>query len=110
MHAKLLQSRLTLCNPVGHHPPGKNTGVGCHALLQGISPIQESNLHLLRLTCIARWVFFFNFLFIYFSSTGVLLPTHLPPPSCLHAQSCNPMDCSPPGSTVHGLFQARILE
>ena len=23
---------------------------------------------------------------------------------------CNPMDCSPPGSTVHGIFQARILE
>ncbi|KAB0377187.1 hypothetical protein FD755_011631, partial [Muntiacus reevesi] len=25
--------------------PGKNTGVGCHALLQGISPAQESNLY-----------------------------------------------------------------
>ena len=23
--------------------PGKNPGVGCHALLQGIFPIQESN-------------------------------------------------------------------
>ena len=23
---------------------------------------------------------------------------------------CNPMDCSPPGSSVHGLFQARTLE
>ena len=39
-----------------------------------------------------------------------MLPTHLPPPSCTHAQSCDPMDCSPPGSSVHGLFQARILE
>ena len=32
----------------------------------------------------------------------------------LFAQSyptlCNPMDCSPPGSSVHGLLQARILE
>ena len=28
--------------------PGKNTGVGCHALLQGIFPTQGSNLHLLR--------------------------------------------------------------
>ena len=27
--------------------PGKNTGVGCHALLQGIFPIQESNPGLL---------------------------------------------------------------
>ena len=30
------------------------------------------------------------------------------------AQSCltlsNPMDCSPPGSSVHGMFQARGLE
>ena len=23
---------------------------------------------------------------------------------------CNPMDCSPPGSSIHGIFQARILE
>ena len=43
-------------------------------------------------------------------------------PCCLHlsflicevAQSCptlcNPMDCSPPGSSIHGILQARILE
>ena len=33
---------------------------------------------------------------------------------CVHAQLCltlcNPMDCSPPGSSVHGISQARILE
>ena len=23
---------------------------------------------------------------------------------------CNPMDCSPPGSSIHGIFQARVLE
>ena len=23
---------------------------------------------------------------------------------------CNPVDCSPPGSSVHGIFQARVLE
>ena len=28
--------------------PGMNTGVGCHFLLQGIFPIQKSNLHLLH--------------------------------------------------------------
>ena len=28
--------------------------------------------------------------------------------SCLTL--CNPMDCSPPGCSVHGIFQARILE
>ena len=25
-------------------------------------------------------------------------------------QLCDPIDCSPPGSSVHGIFQARILE
>ena len=37
--------------------------------------------------------------------------------TCVHAQSlqscmtlCNPMDCSLPGSSVHGTSQARILE
>ena len=33
---------------------------------------------------------------------------------CVRAQSylalCDPMDCSPPGSSVHGIFQARTLE
>ena len=28
--------------------------------------------------------------------------------SCLTI--CNPMDCIPPGSSVHGILQARILE
>jgi hypothetical protein len=31
---------------------GNNTGVGCHALLQGIFPTQGSNLHLL---CLLHW-------------------------------------------------------
>ena len=36
--------------------------------------------------------------------------------TCMHAQSClcstlcDPMNCSLPGSSVHGIFQARILE
>ena len=30
-----------------HDFPGKNTGVGCHALLQGIFPNQGSNLSLM---------------------------------------------------------------
>ena len=42
----------TLCDPMDCSPPGssvhgdlpgKNTGVGCHALLQGIFPTQRSN-------------------------------------------------------------------
>ena len=34
--------------------------------------------------------------------------------TCVHAYLCltlgNPMDCSSPGSSVHGIFQVRILE
>ena len=30
--------------------------------------------------------------------------------SLSHVQLCDPMDCSPPGSSVHGIFQATILE
>ena len=46
------QSCQTLCDSMNHSPPGspvhvdspsKNTGVGCHALLQGIFPTQGSN-------------------------------------------------------------------
>ena len=59
------------------HPwdsPGKNTGVGCHFLLQCIKVKSESEV----------------------------------------SQSCltlgYPMDCSLPGSSIHGIFQARVLE
>ena len=59
------------------HPwdsPGKNTGVGCHFLLQCIKVKSESEV----------------------------------------AQSCptlsNFMDCSLSGSSVHGIFQVRVLE
>ena len=57
----LLQSCLTLRGPMNPLPakllcpwgsPGKNTGVGCHALLQGTSPTQGLNLHLL---CFLHW-------------------------------------------------------
>ena len=54
--------------------PGKNTGVGCHFLLQCRKVKSESE--------VAQ--------------------------SCLTL--CNPMDCSLPGSSVHGVFQARVLE
>ena len=54
--------------------PGKNTGVGCHFLLQCMKLKSESEV----------------------------------------AQSCptlrDPMDCSLPGSSVHGISQARVLE
>ena len=56
--ARLLLSCPTLCDPMDCSPPGssvrgfflgKNTGVGCHSLLQGILPTQGSNLSLLHL-------------------------------------------------------------
>ena len=60
LHAQL-QSCPTFCNPKDCNPPssyvhgdspGKNTGVGCHALLQGIFLTQESSPHLL---CLLQW-------------------------------------------------------
>ena len=56
-YAKSLQSCLTLCDPMDYslpgssYPwdfPGKNTGVGCHFLLQGIFQTEGLNLGLLH--------------------------------------------------------------
>ena len=78
-YAKSLQSCPTLCDPIDGCPrpwdsPGKNTGVGCHFLLQCMKVKSESEV----------------------------------------TQSCptlsDPMDCSLPGSSIHGIFQARVLE
>ena len=60
VHAHSLQLCPTFCDPVDYSlpgssvhgdSPGKNTGVGCHALLQGIFPIQgrSTSLSLLAL-------------------------------------------------------------
>ena len=54
--------------------PSKNTGVGCHFLLQCMKVKSDSEV----------------------------------PQSCLTLR--DPMDCSPRGSPVHGIFQARVLE
>ena len=57
MCAKLLQLCPTLCNPMDRSLPGSsvqgvepglNTGVGCHALLQGLFPTQRLNPYLLH--------------------------------------------------------------
>ena len=57
------QSCLTLCNPldcslpgssVRGDSPGKNTGVGCHVLLQGIFPTQVPNPGLLH----CKWILY----------------------------------------------------
>ena len=70
--------------------PSKNTGAGSHFLLQEIFPTQGSNLSLLHY----RWIVY------QLSYQGkpkiVCLVIH----SCLTL--CDPMNCSPPGSSVHG--------
>ena len=97
---------LNLCNPmdcslpgssVHGNSPGKNTGVGCHALLQGIFPSQGSNPGLphgrqilYHLSHQESWWWWFN-------------------PSVM-SNSLRPHNCNLPGSSVHGVFQARILE
>ena len=81
--AKSLQSCTTLCDPTRRQPtrlprpwdsPGKNTGVGCHVLLQCMKVKSEREV-------------------------AQLCPT-----------LSDPMDCSLPGSSFHGIFQARVLE
>ena len=82
---------------------GKNTGVGCRFLLQGIFPTEGSNPPLLSLL---HW-------------QANYLP--LVPPGKPHAAAaakslqscptlCDPRDRSPPGSPDPGLLQARALE
>ena len=61
-----------LCHP--WDSPGKNTGVGCHFLLQCMKVKNESEVTLLCLTL------------------------------------SDPVACRLPGSSVHGIFQARVLE
>ena len=50
-------------------------------------------------------------------SFTIKLLLHLYRRLCVHAKTlhlcstlCNPVDCSPPGFSVHGILQARILE
>ena len=81
--------------------PGKTTGVGCHFLFQGIFPTQGSNPHLLCLLHCRQILYLLNYWgspFLTFVSAKSLqfCPT-----------LCDPMDCSPPGSSVHGISQAR---
>ena len=72
LHAKLLQSCPTLCNSMGCSTPGssvpgdypgKNTGVDCCALLQGIFATQGSSQPrdqtcVSYISCIGRWVLY----------------------------------------------------
>ena len=97
--------RLTLCDLLDCSPPGssvhgifpvKNTGVGCHCLLQGIFPTQGSNLHLLHLL---YWQV--GSLPLAPSAAKSLQPCPTP---------CDPIDGLLPGSSVSEILQARTLE
>ena len=70
VYVKSLQSCLTL-GPHGPQPArnsvqgfcpwdssGKNTGVNCHAFLQGVFPTRGSNLRPYYVSCIARWALY----------------------------------------------------
>ena len=73
---------------------GKNTGVGCHAFLQGIFPTQGLNPGPLHCRQILYHLSHQGSPYICTSEVAQL---------CLTL--CNPMDY-----TVHGILQARILE
>ena len=97
--------------------PGQNTAVSSLSLLQGIFPIQGSNPSLPH----CRQISHRESLFVQCNSPKEKKKKvmwglwHVL--SCLHAKSlqscltlCSPMECSLPGSFVHGILQARILE
>ena len=48
---------------------------------------------------------------LYLATFSVLMSTMYPCACSLnHVLLCDPMDCRPPGSSVHGISQARVLE
>ena len=73
--------------------PGKNTGVGCHFLLQGIFQIWGSNLHLLH------WLANFFYHCINWEAPRATAQSSSVTQSCLIL--CNPMNCNTPGFPVH---------
>ena len=79
--------------------PGKSTGVGCHFLLQRIFPTQGSNLGLPHCRHL-----------LYHLTTREVI--HYKPSEVSQScpTLCDPMDCSLPRSSIHGIFQARVLE
>ena len=102
--------------------PGKNTGVGCHFLLQCMKVESESEVD----QSLSRvWLLATPWTVAYQAPPSMEFPRQeywsgLPLPSLsLHqfssvAQSCptlsEPLDCSLPRSSIHGIFQARVLE
>ena len=87
------------------HPwdfPGKSTGVGCHCLLQGNFPTQGLNPGLPHCR---QTLYHLSHLI---PSLSLIDYAAKLLQSCLTL--CDPIDGSPPGSTVPGILQARTLE
>ena len=86
------------CSPPGSSVhgafPGKNTGVGCHFLLQGIFPIPGSNLCLLHWQANSLPVSLQRSPTISHSVQFSSITQSFPP-------LCNPMNHSTPGLPVH---------
>ena len=76
----------------------KNTGVGSLSFLQEIFPTQGSNQELL----------YFRQIIYQLSYQGSPKVKVLVTLSC--PVLCHLMDYNPPGSSIHGILQARILE
>ena len=102
--------------------PGKNTGVGCHFLLQCMKVKSESEVAQLFPTLSNPMDCSLPGSSVHGifpgKSTGVgchcLLQCMKIKSESEVTESCltliDPMDCGPPGSSVHGIFQARTLE
>ena len=86
--------------------PGQNTGVGSLSVLQGIFPTQGFNPGLPLDKLNNAWISVSS------TSNGDYSES-IWMCVCLVTNSCptlfDPMDCSPPGSSLHGILQARIL-
>ena len=82
--SSVAQSCPTLCDPVGLSPrdsPGKNTGGGCRALLQGIFPIQDHSCVSLTSPALGGGLFTTSAIWdakclCFFHLTGAVLPLH----------------------------------
>ena len=101
--------RLTPCNPmdcslpgssVHRDSPGKNTGVGCHALFQGIFPTQGSNLGLPHCRQILYCLSHQGSIFMLLPPTQMFLDFCCCPVTMLYPAVCDCMDCSVPGLPV----------
>ena len=93
--------------------PGKNTGVGCHFLLQGNFLTQRSNTCISCVSCIAggfftTWAIGKAWICLDLPAAAAAAAAVKSLQSC--PTLCNPIDGSPPGSPVPGILQARTLE